>query len=80
MSTTTYVFMEKLERYQHFSNEKSALSVAMQVCFNYLLMCLKLKDEWQTVDPDQILHYAVLSWVYTVYSGLSVQILWVINV
>ena len=29
MSTTTYVFVEKYERYQQFSDEKSALSVAM---------------------------------------------------
>ena len=30
MSTTTYVFVEKLERRQHFSDEKkSALYVAM---------------------------------------------------
>ena len=29
MSTTTYVFVEKYERYQHFSDEKNALSVAM---------------------------------------------------
>ena len=29
MSTTTYVFVEKSESYQHFSNEKSTLSVAM---------------------------------------------------
>ena len=30
MSTTTYVFVEKYERYRHFSDEKSALSVAME--------------------------------------------------
>ena len=29
MSTTIYVFIEKQERYQHFSDEKIALSVAM---------------------------------------------------
>ena len=29
MSTTRYVFMEKEEKNQHFSDEKSALSVAM---------------------------------------------------
>ena len=29
MSTTTYVFVEKQERYQHFSDKKGALSVAM---------------------------------------------------
>ena len=31
MSTTTYVFVEKQERYQHFLDEKSALSVAMYI-------------------------------------------------
>ena len=31
MSTTTYVFVENYLRYQHFSDEKSALSVAMLI-------------------------------------------------
>ena len=40
MSTTTYVFVEKLERYQHFSDEKSALSVAMRIYVKYWDNCL----------------------------------------
>ena len=41
MSTTTYVFVEKQERYQHFSDAKSALSVAMLLGWCMLNLNLK---------------------------------------
>ena len=41
MSTTTYVFVEKSKRYQHFLDEKSALSVAMEKVLQHC------------IDPDK---------------------------
>ena len=46
MSTTTYVFVEKYERYWHFSDEKSALSVAMSLITSFHLeYCGNIKIE-----------------------------------
>ena len=36
MSTTTYVFVQKLDKYSYFLVEKSALSRAMNIYFLFL--------------------------------------------
>ena len=69
MSTTTYVFMEKLERYQHFSDEKSALSVAMIPC---LLFVVVLQRSSSTRKRAPLGVYLVCSlWLY--YRGAPLQ-------
>ena len=41
MSATTYVFMNKYEKYQYFVVEKSTLSRFMSVCLKYVAMLNK---------------------------------------
>ena len=50
-SVTAYVFIEKYERYQHFLDEKSALSVAMGHRVRKELASSGCKVFRYTVDP-----------------------------
>ena len=55
MSTTTYVFFEKYERDRHFSDEKSALSVAMCTCLKVHYLTLWLTSSIWSLELYPIL-------------------------